>query len=362
MKSQRILFAGVGVVTVLALVSFALVSLGSTDNSVHPTSLSADPGGSLALYRLLESEGVPIERLFSPLRKDRPDIGMVLVFQRGYRDAAAWGPEFIDDGFGESVVIVRARTNHVLPSRRDYHAVEVTSSVRAFSQIGRVGSGENLTLIDGQPVIVDSNDLPLVAVSTVGSRTYVEVGNGAMFLNRFLGHDDNAKLLVSIVKSLLPEGKKLALPEYVYGVTSPDNLFTRLGPAYSATLIQLLLMLVLAIYTLGRRFGYPDAEVPTKPGTGDFVRALGEAFRRAKGTDIVLETELRRALRRVSQRLNLPADLTVDEKLARVPGDLGATMRSIYSLRGQKPSDDLARRTLGSLERLLSDFESSRGT
>ncbi|MCW5947730.1 MAG: hypothetical protein KIT74_11950 [Fimbriimonadales bacterium] len=360
MKSQKLFFALAGVATVFAIVSFVLVSFGTTNNNIFPTSLNSDPGGTLALYRLLQREGFSVEREFTRPRERKKDVGAVLYFERPLSIFASDPSEQFDaSSYSDDVVIIRALTSYALPKRTEYSAVSVSSPFESFAWVKKVGQPDTFSKSGTQPIL-EAEGYYVISSLIEDGRVQVYVHNGTMLLNRFLARDDNAEMIVATIRSMVPEGKKIIFPEYAYGVGAPDNLFTRLGPTYSSTLIQLLVMLLFAIYTLGKRFGYPDHETPTKPGTGDFVKALADAFRRGRCTDIVLDTELRRALRIVSRKLNLPAELTEDEKLARVPGQLGTIMRALASTKSAKPSDKDMRAHLELLNVSLAEFEAGR--
>lgn len=354
MKSQTFIFAAIGALTVIALVSFALVSLGQTNNEVFPSSLNSDPGGAMALYQVLEREGVPVERLFTKPRKGDTQIGAVLYFQK---DTEFSDYEVVNEAdFPDNAVILYAVTGWQLVKRKDYTTLVVKGLVPALEGIQRTGAPVTPISFTASSLLETPDGGAIVTVERSRERTIIEIKNGYAYLNRFLGRDDNAALIVSLIRSVLPEGKKLALPEYAYGVRAPDNLFTRLGPSYTASLIQLALMFILIIYTLGKRFGYPDYDSPTKPGTRHFVYALGDAFRRGKCTDIVIETELKRALRVVARKLSLPAEMTDQEKLSRIPGELGSVMRTLGEWQGKKVSDSDAREMIKRLDHLLSEF------
>lgn len=104
--------------------------------------------------------------------------------------------------------------------------------------------------------------------------------------------EDNAELTVAIIKALVKEDKVVAFPEYIHGISSFDNVFTRIGPSATSLIIQLFLFLVLMFYAFNKRFGQPlEEKVPT-PGTADFANASAEMLKSAGATDLVLETTL----------------------------------------------------------------------
>ncbi|MCH8274698.1 MAG: DUF4350 domain-containing protein [Armatimonadetes bacterium] len=363
MRIERTMLTLMGVLFVFALIGFAMVMLGKTRNVVDPNSLSSDPGGALALYELLETSGVPVERFFRPPSSSRDDIGLVIIFDiRTYlpmmyeEDVST--AERIEEDFTMAGAVVTLNLDDELPSADDIETVAVSSAFPALSNVRTIG-GTGFSVYEQNPITLVESDDGRVYVSAdhFDGATRVIVTDGFLFLNRFIGEEDNAELAVALITSLLPEGKIVAFPDYAYGITAADNVFVRLGPSFTSAVLQLLFLFALLVYTLGKRFGYPDAEIPRKPGTGDFVAALGEAFRRGRCTDIVLDTALIRAVRVASRRLSLPSGLTLPERMVRIPGPLGELLLRIYGLKDTKPGLKETSALLKELDRLLEELD-----
>lgn len=352
-----------GALAALSATMFAIVALGRPDTQLFPTSLSSAPGGALALHELLIQSGVEVERHFSPPRRSRTDIGAVLIFDRSssaFGDVELSPSDILEDvrrDFPNASSFIVASTTGELRSADLTPIVKVTTDLDGLKQIESLACTPRYREQIGAAILLWTNDQnPMVSFLTHDEKMYLFVHDGSMFVNRFLAKGDNASLAVTLAKAFTPEGKKLALPEYLYGVQRSENLFTKLGPAFSATLVQLLLMFVLAVYSLGKRFGYPEVEIPRKPGAARYFGALGAAFRKGRSTDIVLEVALQRALRIASRKFALSAELTPEQRLQRIPGPLGDAMRAIFVLAPTKPRPDQAADLLRQLEICLKEI------
>lgn len=299
-----------GAMAILGVVALLLVVVGKPPREILPSSLSADPGGALALYRLLEAEGIPVKRWYEEPREDDPEVGAVLVFSND-EPFSSYGDVF--DGVEVKDLRIVLLTPSRLPPAQEMEAAEVTARSGAFTGIHKVykrshalgGFGSGL-LRQGKYALVDVR---------LGSDSVPEflVVDGTMFLNQNLDREDNARLAVALVRSVLPPGKALAFPEYAYGITGDKTVFQEIGPAYSSFVLQFLLLFVLIVWTLHRRFGYPVADPVRQPGMADHIRALGQLLRRAKAHDIVLRSAVDRTVRREARRLGLPPDISPQE-------------------------------------------------
>ncbi|GEM_PF-3491302 len=337
------------------LAMFMIAALGKPDYRVFPSSLNSQPGGTLGAAAVLERAGVKLERVYvQPLREEtRGKIVLVYLVNSAYYSEE-------DDAFSDSVaeefplakaVVVASLTDKLPP--RDIPELPAISEFPAFKRVKRISAWPAETL-RGQrariPLQMTEQRTVLAEFVPNAKVPTVYISSGSSLLNRFIGKADNAEMLLAIIKALAPNGETVVLPEYFYGVTAPDNLFTRLGPSYSASAIQAALMFALLIYALGKRFGYPEADAVTHPGAPRYFRAIGELFRRGRSTDVVLDAALNRALRIAGKKYALGADLNKEEKLRRIPGKVGDLMRSISGLASSKVSPKDALRLVAQLE------------
>ena len=362
MSGHRGLFALIIALLVLALVAFALVTLGRTSNEINRSSLSSEPGGALALYELLDEAGVPVERIYREPWIERYDMGVVVVFVK----LLSWEDFSFDDyethnyeeAFQKADVLIRVYVGSELPARNTASTRSVETHYAAFGRVAEITTEwhniyEGVSPTGELELLRTSSGTVVATADVFPGRIEINVYGGESFLNRFLGDDDNAEFAYSLIASLLPPGKRVIFPEYVYGISGVDNVFVRLGPSFTSSLIQLLFMFALLVYTLGKRFGYPDVEEPSKPGTANFVAAMAETYKRGKCTDIVMSVALNYAVRRAARKLNIPSELSLEQKIRRVPEELGNQMRKIYTIRNEKLSRSESNRLLKELNRQM---------
>ncbi|MBL1149025.1 MAG: hypothetical protein HND42_02300 [Armatimonadetes bacterium] len=363
---------------VFGVVCFMVARFTRNDYSVRPTSLSSEPGGASALAELLMEAGVEVKRLYRPIMRPEDNIGMVLLFEspQVWWDVFSMGIDQTSE-FDDVPVVLRATVGDEVPSGtgRYRQKVQVKAMFPAFEKVRELdvpwdpdmealGPGWPKNVLAGESVDPDiiavrsTLDDPLVTISLTEGQTIINVWEGSIFLNSLLGNADNAELLVSLIKAQLPEGTALGLPEYRYGVASPDNVYTRLGPAASAFMLQLVFVFFLIAIGVNLRFGLPPTDRPVRPGTGDFVSALGNALMRGHATEILLDTELRLLVRKAARKLNLSASLTFEERLERIPGDAGREIRAIAAAAKGRPGRREALAHLKKLRALAPQFDS----
>lgn len=327
-----------GALALLGVLALLLVVLGKPSREVIPSSLSASPGGTLALYRLLEEEGIPVKRWYEePIRED-PEVGAVIYFQVNHPFDL-----FEESAVAPNRVQIVLSTPGQLPLPSEMERAEVEAQAEAFDGVQSIlrrkgihGKLESGLIREGQYAIVDLN------ITRLG--TEATVVDGTMFLNQYLDQEDNAELAVALVRSVLPEGKALAFPEYAYGVTRQKNVFQEIGPAYSSFVTQFLLLFFLLIWTFHRRFGYPIPDPVRQPGIADHAHALAYALERARAYDLVLKTALQRVIHQESRRLGLPPNTPPEELAKRVEEPLASLLlRAVQLLEGQKPPSKEAR-------------------
>lgn len=347
MRSSRGWIVWMVGLAVLSGLMFALSEINKPKFEIFPTSLSTDPGGALGLYKLVEASGGKVRRLFSePADKDT-ELDTVVLFVSDNRQVV---PDYEDFGrplnagreyeraLKNAKQFVLIEIPKELPKGDSFISVPTESQIPAFKAIKKLCPPPVTDETEDRAVILrTSNSSPVVTYYTEGGKDYYTIAGGQMLLNRFIRKEDNAKLAASLILSITPSGGTIAFPEYLYGVRKSENIFTRMGPTYSATLIQLLFMFVLLVYALGKRFGYPETDVPPKPGTARFFQAMGDAYRRRRCTDIALDSTIDRAMRAACRKYAIRADIPRVERLARVPGPLGVVMREAALIAPTRP-------------------------
>jgi hypothetical protein len=360
-KRGRGWFALFGSMAAVSLAAFAMVSLGSVDTTVFPSTLNSNPGGTLALYRLLEESGIPVKRVYAPPTTPDASAGVVVVFDTGIEIFGS-NPSVYDvvDDYGGADAIVVVSLPRLLPSRRSATRYEKSWSIPAFDRAATIVAEGETSGWSGDHELLRSANVLLASYKSIGDRIDVQVSVGGPFLNRFIGSEDNPELCISSISAFLEPGKTVVFPEYALGIRAPETLFSKLGAPFSAGLIQLLLAFGLLIYSLGKRFGYPDDDIPRKPGTADHISALGAAFERGRCTDIVLDTAVSRAVRLISKKLEIASDIDQNQRIESAPEPVRSALLAIRDRPHRKPPQADAARLLTALDNSLAQLDSLR--
>ncbi len=228
---------------------------------------------------------------------------------------------------------------------------------RGFQAVRKVAVPRRGYLPEEQVTLLQTSTGSPLVVADVTVKPIKISANGFPFLNRFIGMEDNAEMTLALTKALLREGKVVVFPEYIHGITAFDNVFTRIGPSASSLAVQLILFVLLAFYTFSKRFGQPTEERTPAPGAVDFVSASAEILKSARATDVVLETALQDSLKTLTRIYGIPVDLSVEEKIRRLPPSVRASLEAIHHRASAKPRVEETIRLLTDLEKALEDLQ-----
>ncbi len=345
----RGLFVLLGALGILGLLSMLLVLYGRPSREVLPSSLSSDPGGTLALYRLLQEEGIPVKRLFEK-PKDPGDIGVVVIFQKPFDFFTEPGSSEMP----EAPVTILVSVPNAVPPPSKMARSGIREKAEAFANVRSVLVPADLAAFDRAALVRTTGGDALAKLEVSGDGVEILVPAGEMWLNQYLDKEDNAEHAVATIRLALEEGKTVAFPEYLYGITSESTLFSELGPAYSSLVIQFLLLFGLWVYSNFRRFGYPVEEPVPQPGSQAHILAFAYALERAHAYDVLLDAAVERARKLATRRYRLPRNLPVEELARRLPGRLGELLEEVAQLPDRPKRSavlDLVRRLDEEIER-----------
>jgi hypothetical protein len=346
MKARGLL-ALLAALGVLGLLSMLLVLFGKPSREVLPSSLSSDPGGTLALYRLLQEEGIPVKRLYEKPRGQATDIGVVIYFRR---------PASENDLPEAPVTIVADVPSSVTPpSKMERYGVR--ERMDAYANVRSVLVPSDLAEFDRNALIRTAGGHALAQVAVAEEGVEIRVPAGEMWLNQYLDQEDNAEHALATIRLALEPGKTVVFPEYLYGIGGERWLFRELGPAYASLVVQFLLLFGLWLYSNLRRFGYPIEEPIRQPGSEEHILAFAYALERAKAYDVLLDSLLERARRLAARRYRLPRDLPIEELAARLPEPLRRLLTEV-TLLPPKPKHSVALDLIRRLDEELTRHES----
>jgi hypothetical protein len=186
-----------------------------------------------------------------------------------------------------------------------------------------------------------------------GDREQIDVTDGIGATNRYISRYDNAAVFTSLFRLIAKPGDKVVFVEAAVGNTIQPSLLEKIGAWAIGAWWQLLLLAAVVAYTLGKRFGIPDAIPFRQRGTRELVDAMGDLFKRGRATNVALgavaaecDRLLREALKLGRDAPRSARDALLPEPLAQVLGYCeAATTTGAPPGSGLRLARDLERRT-----------------
>jgi hypothetical protein len=323
-KSDRRLLIWAGVLLLPLMVALALLSQDEQE-SVVPSTFSAQTRGAKAAYLLLEDAGYNVERWEeSPTELPADPKNTVLVLASPFRSASleeknalqtylSRGGKILATGASASYYLPDAETENEplpAPSWKDYQPQLLTPLTRGGAiqmSPGAYWKGSKAASLahysdEGRPIVV-SYKVGLGEVIWWGASTpltnaaIAKSGNMALLLNS-LGQADKVHVLWD---------------EYFHGYHSSARGYIA-EPPIKYGLVQCLLVFVALIFTFSRRNGpIRSLPEPSRLSPLEFVYTLGKLYRRAKAIHSALAIPYARFRTQASRRLGLNADASAVE-------------------------------------------------
>jgi hypothetical protein len=155
-----------------------------------------------------------------------------------------------------------------------------------------------------------------------GDGMLVTVGEGLPLTNRFLDREQNAEFGLALVRSVAPRGSKLVFDESGIGNAEAPSVANTLGPWAVAARWQAILLFVVLLYTLSRRFGLPETEKRAVRASRELFDAVSDVLRRTGNTGLALDNLLIECDQRMRRVLNAPGTMKRSDLLQAVPAAL----------------------------------------
>jgi hypothetical protein len=344
----------------ILLVAGLLLTLGQRETKAYPSANSYAPSGLHALRELLETNGVAthLDRLESP-RLRKGDLAVVAHVNRTFsffggnplKPVEESLEKFVKDGgtvlvlpFDEdfrarSYTAIKQFTAVVSPDGQEKY--EVNSSPLDFGTMSE--NGDNFSSGGAQFLPIEFEDEtytswykrgpasgePFVAISSRSAGTLCRTADGLFVTNRVLDRGDNAELALRVVNGLLPEGGRVVFVEAAVGEAVSPSLVNVLGPWATGMWMQLTLLFVVIVVTLGIRFGLPDMERRKQRGQREMVDAVADVYNRAKSTAVSLDVAYRSADQRIRRALKLPQHTTAPDRDRLLPPSLVMLLKEV---------------------------------
>ena len=304
MKKRRgVLLAGAGLLSVVIVGALA-----ARRPSAGPSALSASSSGWSAFRRYAEIRGSKVTLLDRPFSRQREGAVLIAFPERGFRTDEELGALRAWVGKGGRLLLAFSGEPGDPEEGRVFHAFGLSSKdvrgdlpvnpvawYRFQTEVWRLkaavpgGSGtENAVRVhaprripvpgrDARIVLRAENGEPMV-FSSAWLRGTVFVLPADALSNGRLSSAGNSDLAEWIRESL---GSTLLFEEHFHGLSSPEAERAAGSFPFDLLAVQLLLLYLLAVLALSRRFGPPWTEPPVRTGaTSTFLLGLASRHRR----------------------------------------------------------------------------------
>lgn len=360
-----------GVLVALLLVASLLLKFGEQRATAFPSITSYEPSGLRAFADLLRSEGYEVERTRSVYPKVGPDT-LVIVPVAATPTSWEITPEFLmredlTDALRES-----GAPNILLTVPKEFRTA--IKSVTGVITVTSPADGSQFELTDGIAVsdTVNMEGLDAVPLWSWGEQgIFMSDGDeslleytlpmGLVAVNAYIDHLDNAEFMMRVVRSAAGSDiKKVVFCEAMIAGADDDTLVAALGGWATGAWTQILVLVAVVIFTLGKRFGLPDEFRMKQRGARELVDAISGTLNRSKATGIVLDAVADDADREIRKALKLPRDAPVTLRNDQLPGPLLNALLHVEERRGTRMDPGFALKLIQRLEAEVRAFVSSR--
>ncbi len=356
----------------LLALSAALISLGKTEARTDPSVSSYAPSGSRAFVELLTRSGytVAVDDRSTP-RPTPSDlvVAFVVTNESIFGDSESHAApgfirsvgQFVSDG-GRALI---------LPVDDDFREASVSATedgpVRVTSAKGRVAQ-----ILTGSasppPALLGANTASSLDLwqdaddgrveLTKKGRGYMAVAyDGLLATNRFIDRADNATVLMSTVRTLMPKGGRVVFAQGGIGYSQDTGLIGAMGAWASGAWYQLVFLFLVIVYTLGKRFGLAEDPPRKQRGGRELVDAVSNLIARSRSTPSVLEAAVESADFAIRSTVKLPKGASAAERERLLPPTLLAAIERAQVLANEQVvAPDVALDVVRRLETELAHF------
>jgi hypothetical protein len=383
--SKWTLKTGVWILAGFLLVTIALILSAREEERNFPSVTNTRASGYAALAELIQRDGydLVLDRSVRP-KFDKSDVLFITSFDYSYSDQA--DSPFAAPSEPQANPYQTAVLDHLAKGGR---VIEVfnstsfrgTSDLALMPRVAEPASekgkpftinvpygGVSYTSLDLQEDPYDAwavDDNPFISFYKVGPGRMVTVADGIFAANRFLDDQENAAFFLAVLHTVAPPGSKIVVLEAGIGNADDPSAANTLGTWAEAARWQAVLLFVVLVFTLGRRFGLPIVERRRVRGSRELFDAIADVFRRTGNTTLALDNLLAECETRVRKTLNMGPKGTRKEMFAHVPAalkDQFFKVAEFASLGARAPEAAReAAKLLALLEAFEKDSRASRG-
>ena len=377
--------SGAGVVR-LAWILLGLLAIGSAafelstpQTKEEPYASSFDPSGSSAFVELLRRDGyqVQIDTVQPPsvrngalaiafVARDEISLPIEAVDEEPPKNGSAaqssdktsrddenpfsTGPKFAPPTIETVVAHLAAGGNAIVlgyDPKADLKIVAAASPAVVSDPSGRkykvagpsspVLAAEPLDSADAMFQAWTADRAPVADLNQIGDGRAVTIGEGEMAMNAFIDQGDNAKLLLDQVHLLAPKGSRVEVIDgSISGATA--GLIDALGPWAHGVQLQVILVGVVIVYSLGKRFGLADETLRFQPGARDLLDGIADTYNRGRAGKACLQEVLQDADRAVRRQLKLASDAPLRKRNDLLPPAVAQALTACEHAMMQDPT------------------------
>lgn len=322
----------------LLALGWLLLTLGSVEVDTFPSAESTGPSGLSGFAELLRRQGyrVRIEHSATP-RLAHDEVAILALLPDV--DLGDWAWKHLEAG---GRVLLLPLSERFDDASRDALQASIwtndegdsLTTSRMQEQDHLAWAASPLTDTDGWIVWYDEEEETAAALYRFDEGVSGEISDGIVATNRFLDQRDNAALLINFVHWIAPAGSKVVFVEESFGNGRTQGLLALVGPWAEAAGWQTLLLFVVIVFTLGKRFGLPDSSRTRQSGARELVDAIGQIYDRAGAASLALDAAATDADRRIRGALKMPRDAPPEARDRAIPPTLADALGAVE--RGSK--------------------------
>jgi hypothetical protein len=286
------------------------------DTGVEYTSYSTEKHGTKALYLLLKELGYSPRRLRMPNLTGMSGDGLTIILAPDHppiSEAAAerllkwvqqgntllFAPAKREDKLAQSLGIKLHQGRPQKTSLAPLALTEITVGIQRLAV--RSGNRIHAEKMDAVRHFGDSSGEAVISFRE-GSGTVIALSDPYLVTNEGLPEGDNLNLLVNILFTFSKDAKTVYFDEYHHGYERrPTILHLLKGTPIGWALIQVLLAIIILLYSRGRRFGRPKSVFKeTHRSSTEYITSLAGIYQNAQASFLALLNLYERLTRSVA--------------------------------------------------------------
>lgn len=197
---------------------------------------------------------------------------------------------------------------------------------------------------------------PFAVQSKTGAKDYIFVADAIGSTNRFIDKEQNAAFYAGVLQYLGPKGSKVVFIEDAIHNADKTSVLGTLAPWSGPGRLQLLVLVALTIWMLGKRFGLPEATRFGQRGSKELVDAVADTSLRARATDFALNQIVADCERQIRNALKVGSDVQRQDLMFMLPVELSVPFANCVAGLGANIPDGEALRLVKVFQTATDEF------